>query len=160
VRPSEVGHFRSQVAAAATALAIGVCLAACGAGEDAFYEPIPSGRYQAYLNPVEDTCGAGASVSTYDISARRGIYSLTSRNTEISRMAADPVLVFTGKATKGAVQLTMSATRRVGDCDSPTTGLMTLRPTKDGFEGEVEIRAELCGRPCASRNSIQASRTQ
>jgi hypothetical protein len=37
---------------------------------------------------------------------------------------------------------------------------MTLRPTKDGFEGEVEIRAELCGRPCASRNSIQASRTQ
>jgi hypothetical protein len=75
-------------------------------------------------------------------------------------MAADPVLVFTGKATKGAVQLTMSATRRVGDCDSPTTGLMTLRPTMDGFEGEVEIRAELCGVPCVSRNSIQASRTQ
>jgi len=69
----------------------------CGAGEDAFYEPISPGRYQAYLNPVEDTCGAGASVSNYDISARRGIYSVTSHNTEVSRRTSDSVLVFTGK---------------------------------------------------------------
>jgi hypothetical protein len=160
MHPSEVGHFRFRVAAAASALAIVACLAACGIAEDAFYEPIPSGRYQAYLNPVEDTCGAGSSVSTYEVSARRGIYSVTSRNTEVSRRTTDHILVFTGKATEGAVQLTMSSTRRIGDCDAPTTGLMTLRPTADGFEGEVEIRADICGRPCASLNSIQASRTQ
>lgn len=158
MQPSEVGYFRFQVAAAA--LAIGACLAACGVGKDTFYEPIPSGRYQAYLNPVEDTCGAGSSVSTYEVSARRGIYSITSHNTEVSRRTTDPILVFTGKATEGAVQLTMSSTRRIGDCDAPTTGLMTLRPTADGFEGEVEIRADICGSPCASRNTIQASRTQ
>ena len=157
---NDVGRFRSTVAGVTSALAVGVCLAACGAGEDAFYEPIASGRYQAYLNPVEDTCGAGASVSTYDVAARRGIYSITSHNTEVSRRTSDSVLVFTGKAIEGSVQLTMSSTRLIGDCDSPTTGLMTLRPTDDGFEGEVEIRAELCGSPCVSRNTIQASRTQ
>jgi len=160
MQSSELAHFRSAVAAVAAALGFGACLAACAGGEDGFYEPIPAGRYQAYLNPVEDTCGAGASVSTYDISARRGIYSVTSRNSEVSRRTSDSVLVFTGKATEGAVQLTMSSTRLIGECESPTTGLMTLRPTVDGFEGEVEIRADICGTPCVSRNSIRASQTR